>query len=91
MKETVLPNFSVKCPTRSKAFSLASLALGCGLPLVKTIPKIKYLIGIDIMNSGLNCSMISNGLNILYSVSVAAYSIFKFHYEYNKRWKLTIL
>lgn len=38
-----------------------------------------------------NISMISNGLNILWSIGVASYSIFKFHYEHHKRWKLTLL
>ena len=80
-----------KSPTSSKAFSWASLALGCGLPLIKSIPTIKFLVGKEIMNSGLNFSLISNGLNILWSVGVATYSIFKFHYEHNKRWKLTCL
>ena len=80
-----------KSPTSSKALSFASLILGCGLPLVKAIPQIKFHIGKPIMNTSLNSSLISNGLNILWSVGVGAYSIFKFHYEYNKRWKLTIL
>ena len=78
-------------PTSAKAFSLAFSALGCGLPLIKSIPQIKFLIGKEIMNSSLNFEMISNGLNILWSVGVAAYSIFKFHYKYQKRWKLTLL
>lgn len=78
-------------PTSAKAFSLASLALGCGLPFIKSIPQIKFLIGKEIVNSSLNFEMISNGLNILWSVGVAAYSIFKFHYKYQKRWKLTLL
>ena len=48
----------MKAPTSSKAFSLASLALGCGLPLIKLIPKIKFIIGIDIINSNLNVGMV---------------------------------
>lgn len=88
-----LVNFEsfIKSPTRSKALRLASLALGCGLPIVKIIPQIKFLIGKEIMNSGLKVSLLSNGLNILWSVGYGAYSIFKFHYEHNKRWKLKIL
>ena len=83
-----LESFS-KAPTSAKAFSLASLALGCGLPLIKMIPKIKFIIGRNIGNSGLNIGMISNGLNILWGIGVGAISIFKFHFEHHKRWKLT--
>ena len=80
-----------KSPTSSKALSFASLALGCGLPLVKAIPQIKFLIGKTIVDTSLNFGLISDGLNILWSIGVGAYSIFKFHYQYNKRWKLTKL
>jgi len=88
-----LANFDsfTKSPTSSKAISLASLALGCGLPFIKAIPAIKFIIGNKITNTNLNFSMISNGLNILWSVGIGTYSIFKFHYQYNKRWKLTLL
>ena len=34
----------VKAPTSEKVFSLVSLALGCGLPIIKLIPKIKFII-----------------------------------------------
>jgi uncharacterized membrane protein len=67
------------------------LALGCGMPLIKDIPIIKFFIGKEIMNSSLNYSMISDGLNILWSVGVSTHSIFKFHYEHHKRLKLTLL
>ena len=74
-----------KSPTSSKALSFASLALGCGLPLVKAIPQIKFHIGKAIVDTSLNLALISDGLNILWSIGVGAYSIFKFHYQYNKR------
>ena len=79
-----------KAPTISKAFSLASLALGCGLPLIKLIPKIKSIIGVKLLNSSLNVGMVLNGLNILWSVGVGLFSIFKFHYDHHKRWKITL-
>ena len=79
----------MKAPTSAKAFSLASLALGCGLPLIKMIPKIKFIIGVDILNTKLNVGMLLNGLNILWGIGVGAFSIFKFHYEHHKRWKIT--
>ena len=34
--------------------------------------------------------MTLNGLNILWSVGVGLFSIFKFHYDHHKRWKLTL-
>ena len=88
-----LTNFEsfIKDPGPGKLYRLASLALCCGMPLIKAIPNIKFLIGKDIMNSSLNYSLISDGLNILWSVGVATHSIFKFHYEHRKRWKLTLL
>ena len=79
----------MKAPTSSKAFSLASLALGCGLPLIKLIPKIKFIIGVDILNSNINVGMVLNGLNILWGVGVGLISIFTFHYQHHKKWKLT--
>ena len=54
----------IKAPTSSKAFSIASLALGCGLPLIKLIPKIKFIIGVEILNTNINVGMALNGLNI---------------------------
>ena len=79
----------IKAPTSAKAFSLASLALGCGLPLIKMIPKVKFIIGVDILNSGVNVGMILNGLNILWATGVFFGSIFKFHFEYHNRWRVT--
>ena len=79
----------IKAPTSAKAFSLASLALGCGLPLIRMIPKIKYIIGVEILKTKLNVGMVLNGLNILWGIGVSTFSIFKFHYEHHKRWKLT--
>ena len=86
-----LSNFEsfVKAPTSAKAFSLASLALGCGLPLIKMIPKIKFIIGVEILNSGINVGMLLNGLNILWGAGVLFGSIFKFHFEHQNRWRVT--
>ena len=53
------------------------------------IPKIKYIIGVEILKTKLNVGMVLNGLNILWGIGVSAFSIFKFHYEHHKRWKLT--
>ena len=78
-----------KAPTSSKAFSLASLALGCGLPLIKLIPAVKYIIGVKILNTNLNVGMVLNGLNVLWSLGVVCFSVFKFHYEHHKKWKVT--
>ena len=87
-----LTNFEsfLKAPTSSKAFSLASLALGCGLPLIKLIPAVKYIIGVKILNTNLNVvGMVLNGLNVLWSLGVVCFSVFKFHYEHHKKWKVT--
>ena len=79
----------IKAPTSSKAFSIASLALGCGLPLIKLIPKIKFIIGVEILNTNINVGMALNGLNILWAIGVESFSIFKFHFEHHKKWNLT--
>ena len=80
----------LKAPTSGKVFGLVSLALGCGLPLIKLIPKIKFIIGVKILNSDLDVGMIFNGLNILWAVGIETFSIFKFHYDHKKKWNLTI-
>lgn len=74
----------MKAPTSGKVFGLVSLALGCGLPLIKLIPKIKFIIGVKILNSDLDVGMIFNGLNILWAVGIETFSIFKFHYDHKK-------
>ena len=79
----------MKAPTSAKVFSVVSCALGCGLPLIKMIPKIKYIISLDVLKSRVNVGMILNGLNILWGIGIGAISIFKFHFEYHKRWKIT--
>ena len=79
----------IKAPTSSKAFSIASLALGCGLPLIKLIPKIEFIIGVEILNTNINVGMALNGLNILWAIGVESFSIFKFHFEHHKKWNLT--
>ena len=79
-----------KAPTSGKAFALVSLALGCGLPLIKLIPKIKFIIGVKLLDTNIDAGMILNGLNILWAVGVEGFSIFKFHYDYKKKWNLTI-
>ena len=85
-------NFStfLKAPTSGKVLGLASLALGCGLPLIKLIPKIKNIIGVKILNSNIDVGMVFNGLNILWAVGIETFSIFKFHYDHKKKWNLTI-
>ncbi len=80
----------LKAPTSGKVFGLVSLALGCGLPLIKLIPKIKFIIAVKILNSDLDVGMIFNGLNILWAVGIETFSIFKFHYDHKKKWNLTI-
>ena len=66
----------MKAPTSGKAFALVSLALGCGLPIIKLIPKIKFIIAVKILDSNINVGMIFNGLNILWAVGVETFSIF---------------
>ena len=78
----------IDAPTSSKAFSIASLALGCGLPIIKSIPQIKFIIGQTILNSNINVGFVLNGLNILWAVGIELFSIFKFHFEY-KIWNIT--
>ena len=79
----------VKAPTSEKVFSLVSLALGCGLPIIKLIPKIKFIIGAKIFNTSINVGMVLNGLNILWAIGSECFSVFKFHYEHKRKWKLT--
>jgi len=79
----------VKAPTSEKVFSLVSLALGCGLPIIKLIPKIKFRIAEKILNTNINVGMVFNGLNILWAIGSECFSVFKFHYEHKKKWKLT--
>ena len=87
-----ISNFANFCqaPTSGKALGLVSLALGCGLPLIKLIPKIKSIIEVKILNSNIDVGMVFNGLNILWGVGIELFFIFKFHYEYKRKWNLTI-
>ena len=79
-----------KAPTREKAINLASLALACGPPILKLIPKVKVMIFDKIITSNLNVSNIFNGFNILYAVGYELFSIFSFHYRYKRRGNLTL-
>ena len=80
-------------PTASKCINIVSLALGCGLPAIKILPKLIPLLKLDVekllFNSPLNVEMISNILNIFWAVGIETYNIFRFHYEQKIKWSVT--
>jgi hypothetical protein len=79
-----------KSPGKSNAITLVSLALACGLPLIKIFPKIQSFLSDNLKNTNINLGMILNGLNILYAVTFECISIIRFHYKYKKKWKFTL-
>jgi hypothetical protein len=59
------------------------------LPIIKLIPKIKFIVGLKIFKTNINVGMVLNGLNILWAIGSEFFSVFKFHYEHKRNWKLT--
>lgn len=71
-----------EAPTSAKALSLASLALACGLPIIKLIPNIKEILKKEIIQDTLNIEMMLNGLNILWGLGIEFFCLFKYCNEY---------